>query len=51
VTTGELADVSGGFGGVIVRLDADRAIIAAANPARLEPDAVGVRAQDLCYVI
>src|SRR5436190_9291119 len=39
VTTGELADVGGGFGGVIVRLDTDRAIIAAANPARLEPDA------------
>lgn len=51
VTTAELAGCHASFGGVIVRVDADRQAIEAKSPARLQWNSVGVGDRDLCYVI
>src|SRR5439155_1665050 len=51
VTTADLAGRYEAFGGVVVRVDADRDAIAVESPARLPRGEVGVGPRDLCYVI
>src|SRR5438034_3371480 len=51
VTTADLAGRYEAFGGVVVRVDADRDALAVESPARLPRGEVGVGPRDLCYVI
>src|SRR5947207_3908974 len=51
VTTAALAESQAAFGGLVVRMDADRETIRAQSCARLPRNAVGVGPRDLCYVI
>src|SRR6266568_9408084 len=51
VTTSALAQRVAGFGGTLIRVDADGAAIEAESPARLARNASGVGPSDLCYVI
>ncbi len=51
VTNAELASRAPEFGGEVIRVDADRAAIAAESAARLEPGEAGVGPLDLCYII
>ena len=51
VTTSELAGLSVGFEGTIIRLDDDRSAIDAESSARLPRYMVGVGPRELCYVI
>ncbi len=51
VTSADLARRHAAFEGAVVRVDADRDVIAAEKPSRLTRKEVGVSSQDLCYVI
>src|SRR5206468_9814761 len=51
VTMAELAGRHAGFGGAVIRVDADHEAIDAESSIRLPRNAVGVGPQDLCYVI
>src|SRR5437773_1391892 len=51
VTVAELAVRHAGFGGAVIRVDADGETIDAESSIRLPRNAVGVTARDLCYVI
>ncbi len=51
VTTTPLAQRLAAFRGMVLRMDADRAVIAAESPARLARGTAGVGPGDLCYII
>ncbi len=51
VTVAGLAERAAGFRGRSIRLDADRAAIAAESGARLSPNAATAGPRDLCYII
>jgi non-ribosomal peptide synthetase-like protein len=51
VTIAQLAGRHAGFGGAVIRVDADRDAIDAESSSRLPRGEIGVSPRDLCYVI
>ncbi|WP_084612662.1 Pls/PosA family non-ribosomal peptide synthetase [Pseudogulbenkiania sp. MAI-1] len=51
LTIAALASRCGAFDGAVLRIDTERAAIAAQSPMRLPATTVGVESHDLCYII